>query len=302
MPEETRLRIDGTGKLGGRWCVLMHNSPMWPIHGEYQCRTCGRRYPVPWAQANSTLTHRPVPSLRIAGLALVIALALLSARVVRAAGAPIMESDNAAGVAFAHYIACLDEVRPWSLETIEIDASLPKLQKEGRLRAVRRLLPIGKPQYQVVETAGDAVVRQQVIVRYLSAEVRAAEIPASAVAITPANYKFRYKGAVSTGDGVAYVFQITPRKNRDGLIKGELWLDGDTGVAIRQSGRLVKTPSIFLKRVDITREIALHDGAARTRITHLTVTARFLGVAELTIMERPFEASNDPPIPGPGER
>lgn len=35
-------------KLGKLWCVSMHDSPMWPIHGRYQCRTCGRHYPVPW--------------------------------------------------------------------------------------------------------------------------------------------------------------------------------------------------------------------------------------------------------------
>ena len=30
------------------WCRTMHDSPMWPSHGHYQCRTCGREYPVPW--------------------------------------------------------------------------------------------------------------------------------------------------------------------------------------------------------------------------------------------------------------
>jgi hypothetical protein len=32
------------------WCRVMHNSLMWPIHGQAQCRRCGRRRPVPWAQ------------------------------------------------------------------------------------------------------------------------------------------------------------------------------------------------------------------------------------------------------------
>jgi|KBSSwiStaDraftv2_1062776.scaffolds.fasta_scaffold2249615_2 hypothetical protein len=30
------------------WCKTMHGSPMWPSHGHYECRTCGREYPVPW--------------------------------------------------------------------------------------------------------------------------------------------------------------------------------------------------------------------------------------------------------------
>jgi hypothetical protein len=33
-------------KIGTVWCNLTHESLMWPVHGHYQCRTCGRRYPV----------------------------------------------------------------------------------------------------------------------------------------------------------------------------------------------------------------------------------------------------------------
>jgi hypothetical protein len=49
-------------------------------------------------------------------------------------------------MALARYIAGLEQVSPWSFETVEIDASLPKLEKRGRLRAIRRLLPFGKPE------------------------------------------------------------------------------------------------------------------------------------------------------------
>jgi hypothetical protein len=36
----TRVRI------ADLWCRLMHTAPMWPSHGQYECRTCGRRRPV----------------------------------------------------------------------------------------------------------------------------------------------------------------------------------------------------------------------------------------------------------------
>jgi hypothetical protein len=198
-------------------------------------------------------------------------------------------------MAFARYIGSLEHQSPWSLETVEIDASLPKLEKRGRLRAIRRLLPLGRPEYQVLEIEGDQTVKQQVIVRYLSEDVRAAAIPASSVAITLANYKFRYKGAVTTGGTTAYAFLITPRKKREGLIKGELWLDGETGAVVRQSGYLVKKPSIFVKRVDVTRETALRDGIAEVRVTHLLVDTRLVGRAELIIHERPCAAPDRGP-------
>ena len=33
-------------KIGLIWCRLTHESLAWPIHGHYECRTCGRRYPA----------------------------------------------------------------------------------------------------------------------------------------------------------------------------------------------------------------------------------------------------------------
>jgi hypothetical protein len=326
MPENTKQNLDhwstagqrATGKLGMLWCDLMHDSPMWPIHGRYECRTCGRRYAVPWADNRllgpafaKAVPHRParVPS---ALLPLMILLAVLLASTSRASDAPLvsstavsstavsstalastaMSSTAGASLAFARYTASLEQASPWGLETVDIEASLPKLAKGGRLRAIRRLLPLGRPEYQVLEIAGDSTVKQQVIVRYLSADVRAAAIPPCLVAITPANYRFRYKGAVKTGEAVAYAFLITPRQKREGLIKGELWLDAETGSIVRQSGYLVKRPSIFVKRVDVTRETALRGGIAEMRVTHLSIDTRLVGRAELTIRERPFDPSD----------
>jgi len=44
-------------RLGGIWCRLAHDSPMWPIHGQYECCLCGRRYSVPWAQRGEIRGH-----------------------------------------------------------------------------------------------------------------------------------------------------------------------------------------------------------------------------------------------------
>jgi len=218
---------------------------------------------------------------------MIILLAVLAPVPSPAADAPIVESTAGASLAFARYTASIEQASPWRLETVEIEAALPKLEKAGRLRAIRRLVPFGKPQYQVLELAGDQIVKQQVIVRYLSADVSAAAIPPASVAITPQNYRFHYKTAVKTGGSIAYVFLITPLKKREGLIKGELWLDGDTGAVVRQSGRLVKSPSIFVKRVDIIRETV-----AEARVTHLSIATRLVGPAELTVWERPVAISD----------
>jgi hypothetical protein len=83
------------------------------------------------------------------------------------------------------------------------------------------------------------------------------------------------------------VFRIIPLKKKQGLINGILWLDGDTGIAVRLSGYLVKNPSIFLKRVNVTRENCLRDGIIEERITHLLLDTRLVGSARLVVVERP---------------
>jgi len=178
MPENTTYAT--AERLGTIWCAVMHDSPMWPIHGRYECRACGRHYPVPWAEdkiVGSRTRQARVPSFRSVLLPIGIVAAVLLTLPLRAADAPTVEANGGAAIAFARYTAGLELASPWNLETIEIDASLPKLEKHGRLRAIRHLLPFGKPEYQVLELAGDQTVKQQVIVRYLSAEVRAAAIP-----------------------------------------------------------------------------------------------------------------------------
>lgn len=175
----------------------------------------------------------------------------------------------------------------WPLETIEIEASLPTLKETGRLRAIRRLLPVGHLDYKVLEIDGDATVKNQVIVRYISADEKAAELPASSVALNPANYKIHYAGSVWLGDRLTYAFRVIPRKKREGFINGVLWLDSETGIAVRESGYLAKSPSLFVKRINVTRENALHNGTIAEKITHISVEMRLIGRALLIIVERP---------------
>jgi hypothetical protein len=199
----------------------------------------------------------------------------------------VVNSSTPAATAFERFIANQQPRSPTSVETIEIEASVPKLNKSGRLRAIRRTLSMHHPEYQILEISGDSMVNHQLIVRYLHADERAAELNDGSTAITPANYKFRYVGDVQLGDDLAYVFRIVPYKKGQGLINGVLWIDGNTGIAIRVSGYLVKSPSIFLKRVNMTRENHLRDGIVEARITHLLIDTRLVGSARIVAIERP---------------
>ena len=193
------------------------------------------------------------------------------------------------GAAFAlqRFFASQEKASAWPVETIEIDASLPTLKETGRLRAIRRLSPVGRPNYEVKEIAGDATVKKQVIVRYLVADEKRTELEASSIALTPANYKIDYAANLWLGNRLTYVFRVIPRKKREGLINGVLWIDSETGIAVRESGYLAKSPSVFVRRINLTRENQLHNGVVAERITHISVETRLIGRAQLLILERP---------------
>jgi hypothetical protein len=51
---------DWVDLLGAFWCRHFHDSVMWPIHGEYECRSCGRRHSVPWDPRRAIRSSRQV--------------------------------------------------------------------------------------------------------------------------------------------------------------------------------------------------------------------------------------------------
>jgi len=164
---------------------------------------------------------------------------------------------------------------------VDIDAKLPKLEKQGKLRALRIVSRLGQIIYKGLDFTGDNTIKKEVIARYLEAEVQARDD--GSMAISPANYKFRLKARLTQNEQITYIFQITPRKKRLGLFKGELWLDAATGMPVRESGELVKNPSVFLKKVEFVREYQLQDGVAMPSHIESTVDTRIVGKAELSI-------------------
>lgn len=185
---------------------------------------------------------------------------------------------------------------------VEIQASLPKLKKHGRLRGLRRISKLGRITYEHLVFEGDGTVKNQVIARYLTAEVEARNEPSPALAVTPANYKFGYKSKATVDGRPVYLFSVTPRKKRPGLFKGELWIDAATYLPILESGYLVKSPSIFLKRVAFVRKFEIRDGISVPQQVASTVDTRIWGTAELEIDFSNFSVDDSAPPPPSGDR
>lgn len=192
------------------------------------------------------------------------------------------ERDEAAGQeVLARYLQAKETqqmgLRGVQME-VDIEAQLPRLEKRGKLHALKSISRLGKITYKALGFSGDNTIKNEVITRYLAEETKSREN-----SITPANYKFKYKG-LSKHDGVqVYVFEVTPHKKMQGLFKGELWLDEATALPVREAGRVVKTPSIFLKKMVFVQDYQIRDGLAIPKHFQGTADVRIIGRAELSI-------------------
>jgi hypothetical protein len=166
---------------------------------------------------------------------------------------------------------------------VDIHARLPKLNKEGTFHALRHISKLGKISYVAQAFTGDNTIKKDVIARYLSAETQTRDDKKPSIAITPANYKFKDKGLAEREGRNVRILQVTPRKKRVGLFKGEIWLDPETHLPVREHGRFVKNPSVFLKKVDFVRDYEIVDGLAIPKHIQSVVETRLVGKAELTV-------------------
>jgi hypothetical protein len=202
--------------------------------------------------------------------------------------------------AFARYIAWLNERDPFTESgpvALAIAASLPGLDKQASVVAIREVGESERTRYGLLEREGDAVVFERAIAPYLAAQNAEDNLPLSSVTITPRNYEFRYAGEVETEDHAAYIFRITPKENRAGLIQGELWIEPLTGAPVLVTGSLVKTPSASIRGVNIVREIKFVDGQPAARKTRMTIEKEPVGRVDLTIIELPLSSSDEDATP-----
>ncbi len=180
---------------------------------------------------------------------------------------------------------------------VDMDATLPKLKKEGRLHAFRFITRVGKIFYSSQRFEGDNTIKKEVIARYLQAEKEARGKDDGSLSVTPENYRFKYKGVTDYSGRTAHVFQVSPKKKKVGVYKGEIWIDADTYLPLREWGELVKNPSVFLKNVYFVRDYGIYGGVSVPRRLISDIKTRIVGQAKLTIWYENVKVGDERPGP-----
>jgi hypothetical protein len=210
-----------------------------------------------------------------------------------AAGFPVNaeppdDRERAGEELFAKYQTALrgqqDAVKNVSMEVL-MEGSIPKLKKEGKMSALKAVSSLGQVTWKALGFWGDNTVKKEVMARYMQAEQEASEglSKNGDISITPDNYNFKYKGINTRNDHQVHIFELKPKHKRVGLFKGELWLDPETCLPVREAGRLVKNPSVFIKKMEFVRDYEIRNGVAYLRRMESRTDTRIVGRAELNI-------------------
>jgi hypothetical protein len=176
----------------------------------------------------------------------------------------------------------------YSVNTL-VRAELPASAQHGEFELQRYYAAPRTLTFKPIHFSGDSFVKTNVIARVLQSEVdHLQKDDLSLTALSPANYKFSYKGTAAIDDRTVHVYQVKPRKKRTGLFKGRIFLDAHTGSLVRAEGAAVKSPSLFIKNIDFVQDYA--DVGAFTFPVHIHSEARtrLVGRAIVDIYERQY--------------
>jgi len=180
---------------------------------------------------------------------------------------------------------------------VVVRAELPSSSQHGEFELERHFTAPRTLTFKALHYMGDTFVKTNVIARVLQSEVDHVQKDDPALtAITQENYKFSHKNTVQLSGRTVHEYQVKPLKKRLGLFKGRIYVDAYTGSLVRVEGRVVKSPSIFVKKIDFVQDYADVSSFMLPVHLHTEAKATLVGRTIVDIENRDYQA-----IPAPVE-
>jgi hypothetical protein len=202
---------------------------------------------------------------------------------------PRMAPELALQVYRGRSVIQAQQLASYSATTL-VRAQLPDTSQSGEYEVQQHYSAPRTLAFKAVRFTGDVFVKTNVITRLLQSEVDHVQKDDPALnAISPANYKFSYKGTNDLQGRMVHIYQLKPRQKRAGLFKGRIYVDAYTGSLVRAEGRPVKSPSMFIKKIEFVQDY--EDIGPYTFPVHMhsEATARIVGRAVVDVYQRDYQ-------------
>jgi hypothetical protein len=166
--------------------------------------------------------------------------------------------------------------------SVQIDASLPKLQKHGSMSGLKLVSETGQIVYRGLRFTGDKIIKTDVIARFLTRDA-ALEEQAPGDGVNRSNYTFEFDKVADYNGLSAFVFHLKPKRKKPGMFNGELWLDANTADPLRLWGDFVKSPSIFISSFRFVRDYQGTSQCFQPARLLVTADTRVAGPMEMAV-------------------
>jgi hypothetical protein len=159
-----------------------------------------------------------------------------------------------------------------------MNAENPGSGRSGWLEAVTDFSPEAGFRYEILAEGGSEAIRSKVLRAVLEGEKQLVARGVARSAIAETNYDFRPDGIDS--NGLVKVL-LTPRRKETSLINGAMFLSPTDGDLVRVEGKLAKSPSFWVQRVEIKRTYQRIEGVLLPIAVESLAHVRFFGTATL---------------------
>lgn len=160
-----------------------------------------------------------------------------------------------------------------------LEASSSKLNESAWMEAFTEYTREDGFRYRVLSEGGSERIRNRALKSVLEAEKESIAQWRQG-ALTRENYEFNFDGR--TSDGLIRV-QLNPRRRDSRLLDGAAWLSAQSGDLVRLEGRLSKSPSFWVRWVQVTRWYALIRGTMMPAAVESTADIRIAGVSNFSM-------------------
>jgi hypothetical protein len=195
----------------------------------------------------------------------------------RLAGAPDASSAEAGTI--ERFINDIEK-EPVSYQALRrLEASSAKLNESAWMEAFTEYSPENGFSYRVLSQGGSERILNRALKGVLDGE-RENIAQWRKSALTRENYAFNFDSR--TADGLIKV-QLNPRRRDPRLLDGAAWLSPQSGGLVRLEGRLSKSPSFWVRWVNITRRYILIRGTMMPATVESTAEVKIAGVSTFSM-------------------
>jgi hypothetical protein len=205
----------------------------------------------------------------------------LSVQGLAGAPAPALPASPSEYDAVARFLADVEKPPLAYQARRRLEASSAKLKESAWIEAVTEYDPAVGLTYSIVAQGGSERIRRRVLAGVLEAE---RENSASAEwrkgNLSRANYDFDFGG--HAGNGMLKM-QLTPRRRDTRLVLGSALLTAKSGSLVRVEGRLSKSPSFWVRWVNVSRSYSPIGGVMMPVAVESTADVRIAGMSTFSM-------------------